>query len=47
MSTTIWTLVRWISLTLSGDKLLLENQDGLGYRLVASMERNLTYSHNR
>ena len=34
MSTTIWTLVRWISLTLSGDKLLLENQDGLGYRLV-------------
>lgn len=47
MSTTIWTLVRWISLTLSGDKLLLENQDGLGYRLVASTERNLTYSHNR
>lgn len=47
MSTTIWTLVRWISLTLSGDKLLLENQDGLGYRLAASMERNLTYSHNR
>lgn len=34
MSTTIWTLVRWISLTLSGDKLFLENQDGLGYRLV-------------
>ena len=31
---TIWTLVRWISLTLSGDKLLLENQDRLRYRLV-------------
>ena len=27
-------LVRWVSLTLSGDKLLLENQDELGYRLV-------------
>lgn len=34
MSTTIWTLVRWVSFTLSGDKLFLENQDGLGYRFV-------------